>query len=697
MALVASSWAWVPPPVQQPPVVTEEAIVVPHVPPIRVHDRVVLESWQVVPQPQRFQPRATLPSAVFDSPLPETRKRAQALSLTARSWILPQARQLEVYSPVIEHIPPVREHVIVRSSWNPLVEVKQRAARHVLPQEAFDSPLPESRKRAQLLELVSRSWIPVHVRQPVVHLPVLEHVPPARDPGIIRGTWNPPVEVRQRPSRAVLPQEAFDNPPLSSRALLLQVIADSWRPGSPVQQRSARVTEGEALAVALVPYSRDRIAYQLWIPPANVLQVPSRAILPAQVFPNAPGPRNTGILEIRSWQPGPPAEVLRPKVPGPEHVPYVRDKIVQGLWPQHVQAPQGFSSAVLPGEVFPNPPLGQRARQYQGIILGQWFRAPEVLQRPSVVAPDTVFIPFTRDRLAYTQWQQVVMPPRHVTTLTESPRAVPFTRDRLALLAHTPPALIPRWQPSAILPEAVFPDPPPGDLRREINGRIVFELWKYTPLPQRWLPNASLPSEVFDNPPVESRKRAQLLESISSSWLPGPIRQRQVPTDTDSLLPPPEYFRERIVIGQWTYLPMSQGSFQNATLPPEVFPNPPSDARKRAQIFEIVAHQWIWVPEPKQLLRNASLPPEAFPDPPLGDPNRKIYQVLVHKPWIWVPMPQRAPTQSVVSGFIYLDFNIEISTSQPLTITSSVSQPLAIAGSTSQPLGILVSVKPVEG
>jgi hypothetical protein len=138
------------------------------------------------------------------------------------------------------------------------------------------------------------------------------------------------------------------------------------------------VTEGEAVVEVFVPYVRDQIAIRSW----------DRVLNPRQLLPIA----TEGV---------PVVEVL---------IPFTRDQIAIRLWDRVLRPQQRFASAILPSEVFPDPPTGQQRQQIiNALVAAQWIWVPQPEQRRPVVTEEgvpvvEVFVPFTRDRVAGGLW-----------------------------------------------------------------------------------------------------------------------------------------------------------------------------------------------------------------------------------------------------------------------------------------------------
>ncbi len=247
---------------------------------------------------------------------------------------------------------------------------------------------------------------------------------------------HPPAPQRQRPS-AILPAEVFPDPPVGHRGrqVVMAIVAAQWIFVPPPQQRRPTVTESGPVVEVVVPYSRLA--------------------------------QHRTILD--QWRVDPQPQQQRPRVTSDTpsvFIPKARDydRVIADSW--HVDpAPQRRRpTAILPAEVFPDPPLGVQGRQYAQLVVASWRRAPEPQQRrPRVTesAAVEVFVPHSRvqDRLIVASWDTVPAPQRS--------------------------------RPTAILPAQVFDNPPVGLQRRQIVHAIVVDQWRHVPLPYQRLPRVT--------------------------------------------------------------------------------------------------------------------------------------------------------------------------------------------------------------
>ncbi len=298
--------------------------------------------------------------------------------------------------------------------------------------------------------------------------------------------YRPPPAPQQRRPSAILPAEVFPDPPVGSRGrqIVMAIVAAQWLFVPQPQQRRPTVTESGAVVEVFVPQSRAA--------------------------------QHRTILE--QWRVDPQLQQRRPVVTSDTpsvFIPKARDydRVITDAWHVDPVAQRSRPTAILPAEVFPDPPFGAQGRQYAQLVVASWRQAPQPQQRgPGVTesAVIEVFVPQSRvqDRLIIASWQTVPVPQRN--------------------------------RPTAILPAEVFPDPPVGLQRRQIVNALVVDQWRLvlarwnsivTPDRQK-RPKAILPAAVFDNPPIGQQRRQITHQFILSSWLFPPIPQRRVPAVT---------------------------------------------------------------------------------------------------------------------------------------------------------------------
>ena len=280
MALVAAQWILVPQPQQRAPTVTESEVVVEaHIPRAAIeNNRIIVDAWRTLPTPQRGRPTATLPAEAFDNPPIETRRRSTMLETVAASWRLgPQPHQKQ-------------SHVI---------------------DTAFLSFTSD---------------------------------------GVSVGLWDITPPPQQRAARAILPAEAFDNPPLGLLARQYQnVIVDAWRKVAQPTQRRAVVTEEEVVVAVFVPFTRERVVTRLWHIDPEPQQRIRNATLPAEVFDNPP-------VETRQ------RSTILP--------------LVARVWTLDPMPQRSLPTATLPAQVFDDPPLGHLRRLIGDVVREAWALPP---------------------------------------------------------------------------------------------------------------------------------------------------------------------------------------------------------------------------------------------------------------------------------------------------------------------------------
>lgn len=458
MAIVAAQWIWVPQPLQRSPVVTEGVAPVvefiPQQPPTR---RVILEAWQPPPPvPQRLSPSAILPAQVFDNP--------PFGALDQYKWIV--------------------------GLWRPLV-VGGEYEGIVLPAEVFDNP-PIDTRRLQTAMAVVAAWEPPPPPQPPLPrvtegiAPVVVSVPYSRlsQDRTVLEQWVHVPEPFQRPARAILPAQVFDNPSIGAIDRLNdRIIVELWRVTPPPQQRRPAVTESGAVVEVVVAYSRlaqHRTILEQWRADPQPQQQRPRVTsdTPSVFIPRA---RDYDRVITDSWHVDPSPQRRLPTVTAgaplflAPRIDSTNNRIVVASW-QHVPQPQrSRPTAILPSEVFPDPPLGAQGRQYEQVVVVSWQQTPQPQQRRPVVTESAVieiFVPQSRvqDRLIIVSWQTVPVPQRS--------------------------------RPTAILLAEVFPDPPTGQQRRQVVNAFIVEQWRFIPLPYQRPPLATEGSAVAI-PPID--------------------------------------------------------------------------------------------------------------------------------------------------------------------------------------------------
>lgn len=275
-------------------------------------------------------------------------------------------------------------------------------------------------------------------------------------------------------------------------------------------------------------------------------------------------------------------------------------------------------SAILPSEVFPNPPLGARIRQIvMAVVAAQWIIIPPSQQRRPVVIEEQLLpqSQLIQHQTILSRWHADPQPPQQrIPTVT----------------AGTPVFLAPRIDST--------------------NNRLIVASWRHITVPQRFHPTAILPTEVFPDPPIENRRRIAL-EIVAAAWLPVPQLQQRRPTVIEEIVPgivSQLRIQDRLIIASWETVPSPQRSRPSAILPVEVFPDPPLGVQGH-QYEQIIAELWETVPAPQQRPSRAILPAEVFPDPPLGAQGRQ-YERVVLESWYKAPQPQQRPPYVTETG-----------------------------------------------
>ena len=200
-------------------------------------------------------------------------------------------------------------------------------------------------------------------------------------------------------------------------------------------------------------------------------------------------------------------------------------------------------SAILPSEVFPDPPVGARVRQIvMAVVASQWIIVPPPQQRRPVVTEEAVievFVPqsqLIQHQTILSRWRvdpQLLQRRPQVTSDTPSV-FIPKARDYDSLIVkswHVDPAPQ-RFRPTAILPAEVFPDPPLGVQGRQYE-QVIVGLWETVPAPQQRPSRAILPSEVFPDPPIGIQGR-QYERVVLDSWYKDPQPQQRLPYVTEA-------------------------------------------------------------------------------------------------------------------------------------------------------------------
>lgn len=605
MALVAASWVYVPTPL--PAHVTR--VTIPpsearaHVPREQHprHLRVILEAWKYTPQAPVSPVRAaTLPAEVFPSPIPRQDKEYLKVILSAWKYT-PQAPA----SPV-------------------------RAA--TLPVQIFDDPPKNIRERSQYLAIVRNSWIPA--RQ-------FEQKLPTTDPPIV-GILTITIagDAWQNPLTTAMKQAIIDG--LSAATTQSTGWNNEVRDKMPVsvvgrisdQIVTVHVPLASALDIDFTETITSIIPASVLVANVNdVVAIPTFDII-AEVPPSV----NNRYLRVigQAWQPK--VIVIRslPRVipetavgPGDEPIrgDHPHRQIINHLrWLKHYKIiPQVTSAAALPAQVFPDPPVEDRARQTVNRSIWEHWRYRPVPQRqyPQITetgAAPSVFVPRGDDPhkqiVTYRRWlKDYRLPPR--TT-------------------------------AALLP-SVDPDPVPG-LSRLNSQNILREQWKYIAPPQRHYPTATLPAAAFDDPPGNLQK--QHLSVVLASWKPIFVLPQTVRHAPPVRKVPYAPYRVSTNYRQHLGHVLYQKPIRNATLPAQVFDNPPVETRRNNTNQRIIAETWIWVPEPQRLHPTAILPTAVFDDPSPGYQQRIVLNTIVRN-WYFPPKPPRGRIFVTVSGLLW--------------------------------------------
>lgn len=195
--------------------------------------------------------------------------------------------------------------------------------------------------------------------------------PPFGSPGrsimsVIDSHWRigaPPPQ-RARPT-AILAVEVFDNPPITDRGSLLAVLAQSWQPTIHLQPPAARIVQAVDV-VAFLPFTRDRVAVGSWLALPTPQRARPTAILP-ELFDNPP-------VDTRAR-----AQIL---------------ELINGVWRlRNLPAPERhYPSAILPAQAFDDPPLGYPAGLVLPAILEQYLWVPPPQRHVIVVTEEGVLL-----------------------------------------------------------------------------------------------------------------------------------------------------------------------------------------------------------------------------------------------------------------------------------------------------------------
>lgn len=324
---------------------------------------------------------------------------------------------------------------------------------------------------------------------------------------------HPPAPQQSRPS-GTLPEEVFPNPPVGNRGrnIVMAIVATQWIGSPQPQQRLPVVTEEAVAVVEFIPASRsqDQVVYSSW-----------RGVLgPQQLYPKA--------------------------TEGTPHIPRTEKEYLQVIgasWLEDPSPQRARPTAILPAEVFDNPPLGVHDSQNSRIVDGWWRPDSQPQQQyPSITEEEVVvaaFVPFTRDRIASSLWAPVHVQPPLRPVVTEGAVVevfVPFTRERIAAGLWDVTQIPQRSVPSVIIPVVAVVDDPVGQYPRKVIDALVVAQWIWVPEPTQRPPvvtESGAPVVITFVPFT----RDQVAESL---WIPAPtpsfIVQRYL--SATSVIPP---------------------------------------------------------------------------------------------------------------------------------------------------------------
>lgn len=232
--------------------------------------------YRLPPKPQRARPSATLPAEVFPDPPVGNRGRSIVMAIVAAQWIFvpqPQQRRPTVTEGVVPAVlvpqSRVQDRLIVES-WR-VVPVPQRSKpTAILPAEVFPDPPVENRGRRAVMQTVADSWRrgpQAQQRPPRVTAGVEVFVPYSPD-RIAVSLSQPVLPPQHRPARALLPAEAFPDPPVGQqrRRVVDRLVGEGWQRLPLPRQRPPTVTEGAAVVVPFIPVGRreDQAVRRWW-------------------------------------------------------------------------------------------------------------------------------------------------------------------------------------------------------------------------------------------------------------------------------------------------------------------------------------------------------------------------------------------------------------------------------------------------
>ena len=239
---------------------------------------------------------------------------------------------------------------------------------------------------------------------------------------------------------------------------------------------------------------------------------------------------------------------------------------------RHPPAPQRQRpSAILPAEVFPNPPVGSRGRQIvMAIVAAQWIFVPQPQQRRPTVTESgavvEVFVPQSRaaqNRTILEQWRPDPQPQQRRPVVTSD-------------------------TPSVFIPKA-----------RDYD-RVIADAWHVDPVPQRRIPTVTAGTPLFLAPRIDSTNN----RLIVASWRQAPQPQQRRPVVTEGavveVFVPQSRVQDRLIVASWQTVPTPQRSRPTAILPAEVFPDPPTGQQRRQMANALVIEQWRYHPLPYQ-------------------------------------------------------------------------------------------------
>lgn len=540
LAVIAAQWIFVPQPLQRRPVVTEgTAPVVEHIPRAnREIQRVILQSWQPPPPlPQQRLTNATLPVDTHIPTLVERFGTTTPTNFLASSSNVPVSGKPYTIAATsrVDAIDPLAPTIITGTGgWN--VTWTQR----------------------QEIQLTND-----------VHLTLFDGYPNSDTPGTITVDWGAVtqesivVELVQWPEGKLV-SGLQGQTPVAAESITGSPTATLLALGNSkntvyfvaaIRGNTTLVADpGLTIIGTVLGFSTPDLTlgscYKVGdsdLTPSMTQGAGEWGAIACEIELEVNPPSNTrqrANLDIirASWLPGPPPQPRLPKViegaaPAAEHIPRSRhetQRIILESWKVPPPLPQQrLTNATLPAEVFDDPPLGQRSRQYREIIARAWEPGPPPPppRFPSVTegaAAPVALVPFSRaaqDQVIAASW------------ITE-----PLTRQRP--------------DRAATLPAEVFDNPPFGALDG-ITDRVIREAWEVTRPPRQKPPTVTegaAPAVVFV--PFKPDRIAIGLWKV----VPGPRQRRPVVTEgaaaVEAFVPSSRFVQHQTILNAWRPVPL---------------------------------------------------------------------------------------------------------------------------------------------